>query len=257
MAKEMLPEFERGIGAGRVHLESTRIADEWLINRASKNGDNFVIPWVGKNIDKIRGLVRDARNEGYSVYLHLNELGNDKAARRAVKRYLKDGRFVDPDYIKGLGDTPSKTYEALKKEGLFDGYTKYSNDVPYGEKPRLVEETGEVGMAPVGGTGGRPQLVDEIQTGGMGRTGRGHDIDGTPRGETESGARATNKPTEIAGGKPAPSLSKSPAEGVKPKPLGKIKEKITDNNIGIALKGTGAKKYFEKPAGELGTKCIK
>ena len=63
----------------------------------------------------------------------------DKAARRAVSRYYQQNRFVDPAYVYRAGDAPAQTYGRKKTEGGFDSYERWSNGVPYGEVPRLIE----------------------------------------------------------------------------------------------------------------------
>lgn len=139
MAKAMLPEYNGGYGAGRVHEESARITEYIMMDEATANGDNIVIPWVGKSPEKIRSKLKELKQQGYEVYLHLNELDADKAARRAVVRFLETGRFVDPNYVRSVGNKPSEVYEQLKQEGGFDGYQKYSNDVPKGQMARRIE----------------------------------------------------------------------------------------------------------------------
>lgn len=158
MAKSMLPEFEGGIGASRVHEESALISEGFVMAQAIENGDNIIVPWVGKTPEKIRRLVQQLREHGYSVELHLNELDADQAARRAVVRFQNTGRLVDPEYVLDVGWKPSETYDILKQEGIFDGYTKYSNDVEYGEPAKLLERL----------------RLDEVQTGSVGGYGGGH-----------------------------------------------------------------------------------
>ena len=155
-AKTMLPEFDGGFGAGRVHEESAFIAETLMLRAAVQNGENIVIPWVGKNPQKLRDTLKRLKQNGYSVHLSLNELDPDKAARRAVSQFQNTGRFVDPNYVLSVGWKPSEVYDILKKEGGFDSYVKYSNDVPYGQPARLVEG---------------PGVVEEVQAGRMGRLG--------------------------------------------------------------------------------------
>lgn len=119
MAKARLPEFDGGFGAGRVHEESAFITEDVTLIASVHNGDNIVIPWVGKNPQKLRNTLEQLKQNGYSVHLSLNELDPDKAARRAVSRFQNTGRFVDPDYVLSVGWKPSEVYDILKKkEGL-------------------------------------------------------------------------------------------------------------------------------------------
>lgn len=138
-AKKLLPEYDEGRGAGNVHRESSMIRNDLLV-RAVENGDNLVWPTVGDKLDKLLRDIQNFRDNGYSVYLHLNELSASKATGRALGRYLSTGRFVDPEVVLKVGDKPTQNYNYIRQqEGLIDGYSHYSNDVPRGEKPILYE----------------------------------------------------------------------------------------------------------------------
>lgn len=152
-AKKLLPEYDEGKGAGNVHRESSMIRNDLLV-RAVENGDNLVWPTVGDKLDKLLRDIQNFRDNGYSVYLHLNELSASKAAGRALGRYLSEGRFVDPEVVLKVGDKPTQNYNYIRQqEGLIDGYSHYSNDVPRGEKP-ILYEAGDAGR-PLEGDRGR------------------------------------------------------------------------------------------------------
>lgn len=152
-AKKLLPEYDEGKGAGNVHRESSMIRDV-LKQRAMDRGENIVWPTVGDKLDKLLSSIQEFRDNGYSVYLHLNELSAGKATGRALGRYLSEGRFVDPEIVLKVGDKPTQNYNYIRQqEGLIDGYSHYSNDVPRGEKP-ILYEAGDAGR-PLEGDRGR------------------------------------------------------------------------------------------------------
>lgn len=158
-AKKLLPEYDDGKGAGNVHRESSMIRDV-LKQRAIARGENIVWPTVGDKLDKLLSSIQEFRDSGYSVYLHLNELSASKATGRALGRYLSEGRFVDPEVVLKVGDKPTQNYNYIRQqEGLIDGYSHYSNDVPRGEKP-ILYEAGDTGRSLEGdrGRGVRPDL---------------------------------------------------------------------------------------------------
>lgn len=158
-AKKLLPEYDEGKGAGNVHRESSMIRDV-LKQRAIARGENIVWPTVGDKLDKLLSSIQEFRDNGYSVYLHLNELSASKATGRALGRYLSEGRFVDPEVVLKVGDKPTQNYNYIRQqEGLIDGYSHYSNDVPRGEKP-ILYEAGDAGRSLEGdrGRGVRPDL---------------------------------------------------------------------------------------------------
>lgn len=141
-AKQMLPEFDKGNGAGAVHEESSHIIEGkgGVFERALKNGDNIVMPMVGKSADKLREMRDHLKDQGYEVHLHLNHLAKDKTTERAIARFHSQNRFVDPNYVyNGVGDKPLHAYHQLKEEGGFDSYEAYSNDVPKGQSPKLLD----------------------------------------------------------------------------------------------------------------------
>lgn len=158
-AKKLLPEYDDGKGAGNVHRESSMIRDV-LKQRAIARGENIVWPTVGDKLDKLLRDIQNFRDNGYSVYLHLNELSASKATGRALGRYLSEGRFVDPEIVLKVGDKPTQNYNYIRQqEGLIDGYSHYSNDVPRGEKP-ILYEAGDTGRPLAGdrGRGVRPDV---------------------------------------------------------------------------------------------------
>ena len=144
MAKAMLPEYDGGIGANAVHLESKDISDEVLKN-SLQNGENIVYPIVGASYNKLLGTIASIKDKGYTVYLHLNELPNGKAIGRALMRYFQTGRFISPDLIKECGNKPTAVFEKIiQTEGLIDGYTRFSNDVEKGKEPIRRAKRGNI-----------------------------------------------------------------------------------------------------------------
>jgi len=141
LAKRLGLPLER---AALLQHESSDIAENALLEKAIVGGDNFVLPVIGKTMQKIKQYRDNLIARGYQVHLVLSELPIEKAAGRAVARYIKvlntdpaQARFVDPEYVLGIGQKPQATYESLKKG--FTSYAKFSTDVEKGSVPRLVE----------------------------------------------------------------------------------------------------------------------
>jgi phage-related protein (TIGR01555 family) len=138
-AKKLIPEFGDGKFAGAVHNESSWINAK-LFKKAASAGDNMIMPLVGRNKGKVRMLCNLLKKRGYEIHLQLMDLSPEEAARRALTRLEETDRFVDPDYILNeIKLSPRTNYDILKSEGGFASYVKYSNDVPRGEKPKLIE----------------------------------------------------------------------------------------------------------------------
>jgi hypothetical protein len=99
----------------------------------------MVLPLVGKTPTKIVEIARYLRDMDYKIHVVLNDVPAEVAAQRAVIRFKKTGRFVDPEYVLTIGAGPEASYNRLKQEGLVDSYEHYSNDVAEGQRPRLLE----------------------------------------------------------------------------------------------------------------------
>lgn len=57
-----------------------------------------------------------------------------------MERFRETGRYIEPGYIlNDVGYKPSENYEILKEMDIFNSYKKYNNNVPFGEKPILIE----------------------------------------------------------------------------------------------------------------------
>ncbi len=130
MVKEKLPEYDNGLGASAVHLESVKIAKE-IMAKAVAKGDNIVYQFVGggKSPNSIINKIKMFKNNGYSVYLHLCDVSNDVALGRALERYIQTGRYISPEIIKNYADTPSQNFDKIvNTTNLLDGYERHFNN---------------------------------------------------------------------------------------------------------------------------------
>ena len=154
VVKQMIPEFDDGYGAGRVHEESSEVMFD-AFHRDAGTRVNMVIPIVGGKESSVMKYKYVLDANGYKTYLVLNELDSEKAAKRAAARFLTTGRFVDPQMVYNQLDNPTKVFQALEQKGDFNGYEHYSNDVEFGQSPVLVSGTGEI--AGIGNDSQTPQ----------------------------------------------------------------------------------------------------
>ena len=142
MAKERLPEFIESDGkrADQVHEESQIIANE-VLEVAIENGDNVLLPIVGKSENAIMRRYNKLNDAGYDVHLRYVYLPIEKTVERAVSRYRETGRLVPLDYIVNeVGYKPLQNYVIMKEKGLFKSYEAVSSEVKYGEKPKHLED---------------------------------------------------------------------------------------------------------------------
>lgn len=139
-AKKILPEYNNGIGANAVHEESSYISN--LVEQITiAQGANIVIPKVGGSPDSIRRLITRMRDAGYEIDIMDMAVKYGEARRRMYLRFVNTGRLIDPDYVRAVGDNPSKTYDTLKQEGVADGYTRIDNNVGRDAEKPVLEDT--------------------------------------------------------------------------------------------------------------------
>lgn len=134
--KEWLPEFDNGFGAGRVQNESALIAER-AMQKAMKKGENIVIPKIGG--ESVAGMAKMLKGQGYKVHLKYNEVSESNSITRALSRFVETGRWLDPKYLKSIGDKADNFYKKYSKDKtLFDSAEHLSNNVKFGQKPKVV-----------------------------------------------------------------------------------------------------------------------
>lgn len=201
MIKAMLPEFDNGIGADAVHKESKRIADSVLAYSISE-GENIVLPIVGGDYNKLVSQIEHFRSAGYTVAVHYCDLPFNKALGRALGRYLNTGRYIPIDILYQYGDAPAENFKKLVQDGVVNEYSEYSNDVGFGEKPRLLSRSmGDTGREASGTNGSVGSgLFGRGRRGGSGNDGAAQkesEISGTYREETRGGSGEAGTTAEV------------------------------------------------------------
>ena len=160
-AKAIIPEFEGGIGSNAVHRESSLLADD-VRGELELNGENLILPKVGKSAKSIDKLVSNLKSLGYSVTLLRAHVDTDEAARRMISRYNQTGRLILPDYFRLAASSSDEAWNAISKEGVNHGEIDITGPrgtyEPVGQLPGDIEASlGEAGLRPGGdrGRGGR------------------------------------------------------------------------------------------------------
>ena len=78
-------------------FEESKEILESVIAESVANGDNLVYPIVGGgNAAKLAKKIEYFKKNGYTVFLHLNELSSNKAMDRMLGRFISTGRLIDP-----------------------------------------------------------------------------------------------------------------------------------------------------------------
>lgn len=143
--KKLLPEHDGGRAAGTVHRESSIVAHERMLDEAMDRGDNIVFPMIGKSRQHVIGAAEEMTADGYTVHIVLNELPPLEAVRRSYTRFKRSDKYIPEAYILDeVGNAPTSMYGEAVESGLFASHQRYTNDVPRGQNPRLLESGGDL-----------------------------------------------------------------------------------------------------------------
>lgn len=150
MAKEMIPEFNNGWGAAAVHGESKMLTQQSFMD-ALALGDNIVVPKIGEPPDSILAMMKVAKQAGYECVAHYMDLDPNKAMGRMLGRFVTTGRYIPPsvaaEYVgDGNRNLMMESFQEIIKSPDCDGYSMWSNDVPMGSRPVLLEYDGIAGQ---------------------------------------------------------------------------------------------------------------
>ena len=169
-AKKLIPEFDDGWGAGRVHEESSQLLTDAFV-LSLENGDNIVMPILGKSVNSIEKRIKAARQFGYDVYVRMCDLPANKAAARNLIRFINTGRFVDLEQTSLAAlNGPAESFDAVVKKGEIDGYTEVSNDVERGQNPKLVRGEEDISYNWRDSGQGREGVLGEVRSTDEGET---------------------------------------------------------------------------------------
>ena len=179
--KARLPEFDGGLNSGYLHNES-RLVWNRMQKDAINAGDNVVLPIVGGKQSSVEKTIQPYIDAGYSINLHYMELDRSKAIGRGLNRFLSNGRYITPEYLFSVNNGGVEaTYEAMKNGGSIDGYSKWNNDVPFGQHPRFIEGSALQGLYERGPVG-----VERPGDGSTG-SGKGQGMGGGQESQTGAG----------------------------------------------------------------------
>ena len=146
MVKEMIPEFNDGWGASVVHEESKQ-----LLNQAFEDslalGENVIVPRIGEPPENVLEMIETAKAAGYKCYVHMMDLDPHKAMGRMIGRFMATGRYVPLEIAAKYADPQGmnlmeQAFWSVAKSPMCDGYSLWSNDVPFGSPAILIDHDG-------------------------------------------------------------------------------------------------------------------
>jgi predicted ABC-type ATPase len=136
--KGMLPEYE-GWNAAQVHEESSDIMNA-VLGSARAMGLNVVLDGTLATKKSALQKVGAFKDDNYRVEAHYMHLPRQEAAKRAVQRFLgKTNRYVPVDVV--LANRENETnFDEVRK--LADAWSFRDNNVPQGQEPKLISQSG-------------------------------------------------------------------------------------------------------------------
>ena len=144
--KKMIPEYDNGMGATRVHIESNIILKK-IISHCVAKGENIILPIVGSKKDKVEQYLELFTKNDYKIKLSVVNLPKNKCMARAIGRFIDFGRYVSPFIINSYNNPDNilksviQDIENQKTDYPYNvTYIKrYDNDVKLGERAKLLQ----------------------------------------------------------------------------------------------------------------------
>ena len=144
--KKMIPEYNNGLGATRVHAESNKILQK-IIDYCISKGENIILPIVGSKKDKLEKYLELFTQNGYKIKLSIVNLPKNKCMARSISRFVKDGRYVSPAIINSYNNPNNilkSVIQDIENQKTDYSYNityikRYDNDVKLGERAKLMQ----------------------------------------------------------------------------------------------------------------------
>lgn len=146
IVKPWLKNFDGGYGANYVNGASARVADEAMLEAASR-GENIVIPKIG-GISSINEIALPLIAAGYKVELCFNDVSESASIMRAMARFADTGRYLSIKYLKSIGDKPLNTFRKFATKTIGEAINELSEEQVQELRRRIERLSGlEGGMA--------------------------------------------------------------------------------------------------------------
>jgi predicted kinase len=136
--KKQIEEY-RGYNAFEVHEESSDILNR-AIKIARRKGLNIVLDATMKTLSSTEKKIKSFADDGYNVEMYYMHLPREKAAERAIGRFMgNNGRYVPLEILLGMKEN-EENFDKLKKYA--SKWAFYNNDVAKkSDEPILVDKS--------------------------------------------------------------------------------------------------------------------
>ena len=96
--KKVLPEFESGLNANGVHIESSFI-NGLILRRAVNNGDNIIYPTTGREASKLNNVITEFEKAGYNIEVVNVKINANEAKLRNIARTFTGNRVISNNLL--------------------------------------------------------------------------------------------------------------------------------------------------------------
>ena len=132
--------YAGGKGAGLVHKASTTILKQEVMPLALQQKKNIIYQTTGGE-ETLNKIIEQAKLNGYDVSIvHVN-IAPEKSMSRALSRYQRDGRFLDPYVTLGIYNEgsyiPNQIPDVFKNDSRLQTITVYDTN---GASPTFVKK---------------------------------------------------------------------------------------------------------------------
>ena len=140
--KNRIPEFQKDrIMVSAVHHESVNLSNEFRRELAN-NGYNMIIGKVGGDYKSVEDVINNLSDNGYQIEVILNDIPFEQAIDRTIGRYDRGetDRLIPFWTTKVADKNVFDTFDQVLRHPSVTGGKIYSNDVPKGQPPVLLNE---------------------------------------------------------------------------------------------------------------------
>lgn len=142
--KGYIPEFESGYNTYATLNESSFI--RWRVRDAIVEvGDNLILEALGDSPRTLLKAKADLEARGYTVEIAHIKVDADETVRRATRRFLSIGRYIDPPFIRRvvIPKIVEGTFDQLVANGDLQAYVEIDATPPQNEATITRQENAE------------------------------------------------------------------------------------------------------------------
>lgn len=143
VAKGLIPAYEDGLNTQAVHNESAALRIE-AMNDILAKGENVLMERVGDDPAALFASLEHLQEHGYEVSLVHIKVDPNEAVRRAVRRFIGTGRYIEPQLWRRILGKVDGAFEQAIEDPRWKGYVEVDANGPKGTATE-IRQGGEAG----------------------------------------------------------------------------------------------------------------